>query len=95
MSKVKLYIASKIKEYRKINNYKQEQLGDLLGLTRTSIINIESGRHALSAEKLYHVACIFKIGIEKLYPPSKNITIRKRIEKRTIVKKKIKFYPII
>lgn len=42
---VKQLVGVKIKEYRKAANLSQEEFAFKIGLTRASIINIETGRH--------------------------------------------------
>lgn len=42
-------------------------------MSRVSIVNIESGRHGTTAEKIYIIACIFSTSISDFYPPLKEI----------------------
>jgi transcriptional regulator with XRE-family HTH domain len=50
---------------RKIN---QEELGQYLGLTRSSIINLEKGRHRPSLYQILQMAAFFGIEYTKLIP---------------------------
>jgi transcriptional regulator with XRE-family HTH domain len=47
----------------------QERLGRLVGLSRTSIVNIEKGRHRLVIHQLLEVARALKVPPEALLPP--------------------------
>ena len=47
----------------------QDRLGTLVGLSRTSITNIEKGRQHVSLHQLYHIAGALGIPVEALLPP--------------------------
>jgi DNA-binding XRE family transcriptional regulator len=47
----------------------QERLGHLVGLSRTSIVNIEKGRHHLVVHQLLEFARALKVRPEALLPP--------------------------
>src|SRR6266511_3625149 len=46
----------------------QEQLGQRVGLTRTSISNFESGRQRIQIDKLYEIAEVLKLQPGELLP---------------------------
>lgn len=58
-----------IQKKRKALNYTQEQLGQMCGLTRASIINMETGRHGLGTEMIYLFCQILKCKPNDLFPP--------------------------
>ena len=47
----------------------QERLGTLVGLSRTSITNIEKGRQQVSLQQLYRIAEALGIAPDVLLPP--------------------------
>ena len=47
----------------------QERLGTLVGLSRTSITNIEKGRQHVSLQQLYRIAEVLEIAPDVLLPP--------------------------
>lgn len=47
----------------------QDRLGKLVGLSRTSITNIEKGRQNVSLHQLYRIAEVLEIKPEMLLPP--------------------------
>ena len=47
----------------------QDRLGVLVGLSRTSITNIEKGRQHVSLHQLYRIADALNIPVEALLPP--------------------------
>jgi transcriptional regulator with XRE-family HTH domain len=69
------YIGKKIKELRRKEKLTQSSLGELLGLTRTSIINIEAGKHHLSIEKLYILCSLFKVEYSFILPEIKPVNL--------------------
>jgi len=48
----KEYVAEKLAQIRKSKNMNQLELSDFLGITRTSLSNIENGRQSLSIKYL-------------------------------------------
>ncbi|TVY02163.1 helix-turn-helix domain-containing protein [Cohnella terricola] len=49
-------IGISIRSARKANKITQEQLGDLLSISRASLSNIERGRHRIQIHVLYEIA---------------------------------------
>jgi transcriptional regulator with XRE-family HTH domain len=64
-------MGERIKTERLKRNMNQEELGDYLNLTRTSIINLEKGRHRPSVFQLLQIAELFKIDHRVLMPDPK------------------------
>lgn len=77
------YVISIAVKYRKEANIKQSTMAEILGVTRTSYLNIESGRQRLSPDKIYILACIFNKSIESFFPPVIEIAIT---TKKTVIK---------
>ena len=48
----------------------QKELGDIVGLTRTSITNVEKGRQKLSIHMLYEIADALMVNVNDLLPNS-------------------------
>jgi transcriptional regulator with XRE-family HTH domain len=64
-------IGSLIEEARKsVNNKKitQAELANHIGLTRTSIVNIERGKHRIQIHLLYKIASYLGVDLSKLLP---------------------------
>jgi len=70
----------------------QEDVAAYLGLTRTSIINIEKGRHCCTFENLYNLCCLYKLEPNDLFPKVNHCTITNETKTIKITKtvKKIK-----
>ena len=51
----------------------QEKLGRLVGLSRTSIVNVEKGRHHLVIHQLLAFARALKVPPEALLPPTRPV----------------------
>lgn len=86
--KLNFTIGDKIKEARKKFGYSQQEFAEMLGLTRASVINIESDRHHPTLDRFYIICCILKITPDKMFPPLKNVLLQSI--NKTIVKKTIK-----
>lgn len=69
------HIVSITIKYRKEANILQSTMSEILGVTRTSYINIEKGRQRLSPDKIYILACVFNKSIQSFFPPLKEINI--------------------
>lgn len=63
-----LQVSELIKTERIKKNYKQQQLCDLLGLSRGSITNLEKGKHRPSIYQLMKLAVFFGIDYTQLIP---------------------------
>ena len=48
----------------------QDRLGTLVGLSRTSITNIEKGRQHVSLHQLYRIADVLGVTPDMLLPPT-------------------------
>lgn len=62
----KEYIGKKIKEYRKIKDLTQENLGEKAGLHYTYIGQVERGEKEPSLKSLIKIANAFGVGVDKL-----------------------------
>lgn len=63
-----IFIAHKIRENRQRVGMNQTELGEKLGLTRTSMTNIELGRQRLSIENLYLLCKFFGVKSNTFLP---------------------------
>lgn len=88
------YIGAKIQEFRKEAALRQEELGSLLGVSRVSILNMESGRHRLSIDHLFFLCGLFKRKPNDFFPPIDAVNIK--FEEKVIrVKKKVRQIKIV
>lgn len=62
----KEYIGKKIKEYRKINEFTQETLGEKAGLHYSYIGQVERGEKEPSLKSLLKIADALGVGVDKL-----------------------------
>ena len=82
-------IGKKIREYRDSKAMTQERLAHELGLTRTSMVHIENGNQSLTIDRIYKIAELLNVSVEKLLPSIQNIKdpfdaiSRERVNKRT------------
>ena len=58
---------NKLKEYRERNKMTQEKLSNILGVTRQTIISIESGKYIPSLPLALKFAKTFKCKVEDLF----------------------------
>lgn len=93
-NQLKKYIGLQIKEKRETMGIKQEHMAQILKLSRTSIHNIESGRHSVTAENIMLLCGFFNCTPNELFPPVKAIKYIIE-EKEVMVKKKKKILKII
>lgn len=82
-------VGDKIKAKRKEKGFTQDELGQLIGLTRTSVINIETGRHLPTIKTIYIICGLFNCSYYDLLPKAKPRTIHEQLKTKTIITKKV------
>ncbi len=65
-----LHVGSQIRKLREAAGMSQEELAGLIGVSRPSIVNIESGKRKISAEELIQFAEIFGLTLDQLVNPA-------------------------
>lgn len=80
---INMHCGKMIYERRKKIGYNQDELASAVGLTRTSIVNIEKGRQSLTVENLLKVCAVLKCKVVDILPhvPSVKLTPFKKIKK--------------
>lgn len=68
-------LGSRIAEERKLANLTQQGLADAIGLSRTSVTNIENGRQPLQVYTLLKIAVHLKVSINGLLPHEGTVSI--------------------
>lgn len=58
---------NRIRELRKAMNMTQEELSQKIGVSRQSIIAIESGKYNPSLKLAYHISKVFDLKIEEVF----------------------------
>lgn len=77
-------IAVRARFYRKKYGFSQENIADMLGVTRASYVNMEGGRQGWSPLYLYTLCRIFKCKPNNLFPKIKPVRIKSRVAKRIV-----------
>jgi transcriptional regulator with XRE-family HTH domain len=88
MSTIAKYIGIQIRKRRKELKINQEALGDYIGLSRASVVNLEQGRSETTFEKLWLIASALgckDVGV--FFPPPKKCVIKKKLVRRKIIVK--------
>lgn len=67
---INIEVGNRLHKIRKKSGYNQGQIASGIGLTRTSIVNIEKGRQSLTVEHLLKLSALFKCDVSALLPPS-------------------------
>lgn len=58
---------NKLKVYRAMHNLTQEELGNAIGVTRQTVIAIESDKYLPSLGLAFKIARLFKVQVEDLF----------------------------
>ena len=74
-------IGLRVSSHRKRKKKTQEALADLVGINRTSIVNIENGRHLPSLPVLYSIADVLNVDVGDLLPGTNEIQISDKVER--------------
>jgi transcriptional regulator with XRE-family HTH domain len=77
----RIVIGCLIRTMRDAAGWNQQDLADLMGLTRTSVCNLESGRQGLSVDALLRLADCFGVTPSELLPGG--IKERRTVERLT------------
>lgn len=60
---------NRVKVHRALHDMTQEQLADKLGVSRQTVIAIESGKYLPSLGLAFRLAAVFGVKIEDLFTP--------------------------
>lgn len=77
------YLAARIREFRKERGLSTEELGELVGRSRSAVESWETGRTQPDADKLIELCRIFHVDIPDFYDPSliaKSVTRNRTIK---------------
>ena len=61
-----------LKKYRQLKNLTQEQLGQMVGVRRETIGNLEKGRYNPSLVLAWNIAEVFGVSIEEIFTVEKD-----------------------
>ncbi|NTW04565.1 MAG: helix-turn-helix domain-containing protein [Peptococcaceae bacterium] len=67
--KLSEYVGSKIREYRKMRDMTQKELGMALGLQANTISSYESGTNKPDQEGIFKIAKALDVKVDDLFPP--------------------------
>lgn len=60
-------LTTRIKEYREMQNLKQSDLAELVGVRRETIVNLERGKYNPSLKLAMDIAKVFRVTVEDLF----------------------------
>ena len=66
-------LPQKLKELRKVNNYTQDYVAEVLGVVRQTYSHYETGKRTPDAEALYKLAGLYNISIDDLMHLTMNV----------------------
>lgn len=81
-------IGKRVQEQRKRKKYNQEQLATGIGLTRTSIVNIEKGRQCMTIENLLKCCAVLSCEPKDLLPPTPKAVAKELVKVKRVVTSK-------
>jgi len=64
-------ISAEVRKLRELNGLSQEEMGQRIGLSRTAVAMIESGKRKLSAFELMEMARVFNLTLDQFVHPEK------------------------
>lgn len=89
-TELNIYIGARVAEFRKRKGITQEVVAEALGLSRTSVVNIEQGRQACDAHRIWQFASLFDNSLQDFFPPLVNYEIVTTEVEVVVVKKRKK-----
>jgi len=60
-------ISNRIRDLRAHRGMTQQQLADLIGLTRQTVVAIEGDKYSPSLETAFRIALVFGVGLEEVF----------------------------
>ncbi len=60
-------VKNEVKSYREAKNLTQDQLAQMVDVSRQTIISIETGKYRASLELALKLSAYFKVPVEKLF----------------------------
>lgn len=98
VDKFYIELGENIKSYRTKQGYSQDDLAKFLGLTRTSVVNIEKGRQRPPLHTVYDLSIFFNVDISNLLPSKdlkQQVDLRKTAKENfQSIEKRFKDVPI-
>ncbi|BCJ95814.1 transcriptional regulator [Anaerocolumna cellulosilytica] len=67
-------LLTNLKEYRAIRNMKQDELAELVGVRRETIVRLEKGQYNPSLKLAMDLAKVFEVSVEELFSFTKEIS---------------------
>ncbi len=62
-------MTSRVRELRTARDWTQAELADRLGVSRQTVISIETGRYEPSLSLAFKIAAVFQLRIEDVFSP--------------------------
>lgn len=62
-------MTNRVRELRALEGWTQAELGEHLGVSRQTVISIESGRYEPSLGLAFKIAAVFGLRIEEVFQP--------------------------
>ena len=66
---IAIVIGEKIKQYRLVNGWTQQELGAKIGISKNAIGNYEKGFRSPKKNTMFDLANAFNVSIDDLFPP--------------------------
>ncbi|MDP4197309.1 MAG: helix-turn-helix transcriptional regulator [Bacteroidota bacterium] len=60
-------LVTNIKKYRTLLNMSQDELANLVGVRRETIVHLEAGKYNPSLKLAYDIAKVFNVSIEEIF----------------------------
>jgi len=89
-------IGDRVRTYRKKAGYSQQDIADMLGITRVNYVNMEAGKQNWQTIYLYNVCRVFKCRPTNIFPKIESIELKSKVTSRrvTITRNKERFFKI-
>ncbi len=86
---INIEVGARLLKWRNKKGYNQGQLASGMGLTRTSVVNIERGRQSLTIEGLLKAASILKCKPSDLLPPTPKAVTKELKKVKKVIHEKL------
>jgi DNA-binding XRE family transcriptional regulator len=79
-------IGLRVKAYRKKLKFSQENIADMLGVSRVNYVNMEAGRQNWATNYIYNLCRVFRCKPTNLFPKVKPVSLKSKTVKKRVVR---------
>lgn len=85
---IDIHCGKMIYEKRKKLKYNQDELASAIGLTRTSVVNMEKGRQGMTVETLLKLCAVLQCKVTDILPAVPSVKLKPVVKVKKVIESK-------